>query len=101
MSDTSEEKDSRLGSLFKAALMQYETQTKTKLVDHPFYLELKTCKSVQSITATVLQQAEALRRFRGDDGKVMKCLKGAVLALHTLSTSGVLGGAIALVRRNR
>ena len=99
MSDTS--RYSRFRSLFEAALTEYETQTKTKLVDHPFYLELKTCKSVQSITTIVLHQAEAFRQFRGDDGKVMKCLKGVVLALHTLSTSGVLGGAIALVRRNR
>jgi len=97
MSDTSGY--SRFRPLFKAALAEYEKQTKTKLVDHPFYLELSTCNSVQSITTTVLHQAEAFRRFRGDDAKVMKCLKGAVHALHTLSTSGLLGGAIGLVRR--
>ena len=98
MSDTSEY--SRFQPLFDDALREYETQTKTKLVDHPFYLKLKTCNSVQSITATVLDQAQDFRRFRGDDGKVMRCLKGAVHMLHTLSTSGVLGGGIGLVRRD-
>ena len=90
---------SRFKPLFEAALMEYEAQTRTKLVDHPFYVKLNTCNSVQSITTTVLDQAQAFRRFRGDDGKVMKCLKGAIHALHTLSTSGVLGGGISLVRR--
>lgn len=99
MSGTSEY--SRFHPLFEAALTEYETQTKTKLVDHPFYLRLTTCNSVQSITTTVLDQAQAFRGFRGDDGKVMKCLKGAVHALHILSTSGVLGGGIGLVRRER
>jgi hypothetical protein len=100
MSDTSGY--SRFRPLFENALKEYETQTKTKLLDHPFYLELNTCNSVQSITTSVMRQAEAFRRFRGDDGKVMTCLKRVVHALHTLSTSGVLGGAIRLVvRRNR
>ena len=98
MSDTS--KESRFKPLFDAALTEYETQTKTKLVDHPFYLELNTCNTVQSITTTVLDQAQAYRRFRGDDGKVMKCLKGTVHALHTLSTSGVLGGGIGSTSRS-
>ena len=97
MSDTSGY--SRFQPLFEAALTEYETQTKMKLVSHPLYLKLNTCNSVQSITTTVLDQAQAFRRFRGDDGKVMKCLKKAVHALHILSTSGVLGGAIGLVRR--
>jgi hypothetical protein len=92
---------SRFQPLFEAALTEYETQTKSKLVDHPFYLKLNTCTSVQSITTTVLDQAQAFQEFRGDDGKVMTCLKGAVHALHILSTSGVLGGAISLVRRDR
>jgi hypothetical protein len=93
--------DSHFQLLFDAALMEYETQTKLKLVDHPFYLKLNTCDSVQSITTAVLDQAQAFQKFRGDDGKVMKCLKGAVRALHILSTSGVLGGSISLVRGNR
>ena len=60
---------SRFKPLFEAALMEYERQTRTKLVDHPFYLTLNTCNSVQSITTTVLDQAQAFRRFRGDDGR--------------------------------
>ena len=98
MSDTSGY--SRFQPLYEAALTEYETQCHTmKLVNHPLYLKLNTCNSVQSITAIVRDQAQAFRRFRGDDGKVMKCLKKAVHALHILSTSGVLGGAIGLVRR--
>lgn len=87
--------------LFEAALREYEMQVGTKLVDHPFYIQLNTCKTAKSITQIFLDQAEALRQFRGDDGKVMKCLKGAVHVLCTFS-NGIFGEGIALlVRRNR
>ena len=86
--------------LFEAALREYEVQAETKLVDHPFYIQLNTCKTVNSITKIFLDQAQAFRQFRGDDGKVMKCLKGTVNVLCTFST-GVFSEGIGLVRQNR
>ena len=66
MSDTSGY--SRFQPLFEAALTEYETQTKMKLVSHPLYLKLNTCNSVQSITTTVLDQAQA---FSDDSEETM------------------------------
>ena len=86
--------------LFEAALREYEMKAGTKLIDHPLYIQLNTCKTVDSIAKTVLDQAQAFRQFRGDDGKVMKCLKGVIHVLCTFST-GVFGEGIGLVRRNR
>ena len=88
-----------LQSLFDAALKEFETQTGTSLARHPLAIKLEACHTVESIDAALREQAEALRRFRGDDGKVMKCLKGVVNVLYTLSTSGVLGEGIGLVCR--
>jgi hypothetical protein len=84
--------------LFEAALEDYKKQTGTTLVGHPLCKKLITCNSVESITAVLQEQAHAFKKFRGDDGKVMKSLKCAVHVLHSLSTSGVLGEAISLVR---
>jgi len=75
-------------------------QAGTKLVDHPFYIQLNTCKTTNSITKIFLDQAQAFRQFRGDDGKVMKCLKGTVNVLCRFST-GVFSEVIGLVRQNR
>jgi len=86
--------------LFEAALGEYESQAGTKLIDHPLYIQLNTCTTVDSIIKTVLAEAQAFRQFRGDDSKVMKYLKGAVHVLSTFS-AGVFGEGIGLVRRNR
>jgi len=83
--------------LFENALNEYEAQTGISLVGHPFTAILDNCDSVESITAALENQAQAFHRFRGEDGKVMKFLKGVVLVLHSLSTSGVLGCAIGIV----
>ena len=82
--------------LFKAALLDYENQTGAKLIEHPFAKQLETCESVDSINAILQKQAQIFRKFRGDDGKIMKSLKSSVDVLYALSST-VLGAGIGLV----
>jgi hypothetical protein len=85
-------------SLFDTALEQFERQTGTSLAQHPLAKTLETCDSIESITDALTEQARDFRRFRGDGGKAMRCLEGVVHVLHSLSTDGVLGNGIGLVR---
>ena len=78
---------SSLRDLFDTALQDYEIQTGTSLVDHPFAKQLEACDSVDSITAVLQEQAQIFRKFRGDDGKIMKSLKCSIDVLYTLSVS--------------
>jgi hypothetical protein len=84
-------------SLFNAALQDYENQTGTSLIDHPFAKQLEACNSLDSISTILQDQAHIFREFRGDDGKLMKSLKCSVDVLYTLSSSTVLGEGIGLV----
>jgi hypothetical protein len=93
----SQSSSSSFQSLFSAALQDYENQTGTKLVDHPLAKQFETCDSVDSITAILQEHAQIFRKFKGDDGKVMKSLKCSVDVLDSLSISTVLGEAIGLV----
>lgn len=88
-------------SIFDAALREYETRVGINLVGHPLSVKLERCNCVDSVAAVLEEQASAFREFRGDDGKVMKWLKRAVHVLHALSTSGVFGEGIGLVRPGR
>ncbi|KAN0107055.1 hypothetical protein V8E52_010563 [Russula decolorans] len=83
-------------SLFNAALQDYENQTGTSLIDHPFAKQLEACNSLDSISTILQDQAHIFREFRGDDGKLMKSLKCSVDVLYTLSSSTVLGEGIGL-----
>ena len=83
--------------LFKAALQDYENQTKTKLVQHPLAKKLEACNSVDSITAILQEQAQVFGGFRRDDGKIMKSLRSSVDVLYTLSNSTILGEVVGLV----
>ncbi|KAI0292988.1 hypothetical protein B0F90DRAFT_1670986 [Multifurca ochricompacta] len=87
---------SDLQSLFQTALSEYQIKAGTNIIDHPLTTKLKTCSSADSILALLQQEAQAFRKFRGDDGKLIKFLKGTVHALYTLSTSGILGEGIGL-----
>ena len=71
-------RSSHFKSLFEEAITKYEMQVGSKLANHPFAIQLNSCTTVESISKTVLDQAKAFRQYRGDDGKVMTCLKGAV-----------------------
>jgi hypothetical protein len=86
-----------LKSLFEAALNEFEKRTGTNLVQHPILDKLVNCESADSVIDVLQEQAQVFRDFRGDDGKAMMWLKRTVNVVYTLSTSGVLGGAISLV----
>jgi hypothetical protein len=91
---------SRFQVLFEAALQDYQNQTGTTLANHPVAEKLQYCDSVDSVIAVLQEQARAFSEFRGDDGKIMKSLKGIVSVLYTLSSSTALGEAIGLVCTN-
>jgi hypothetical protein len=84
-------------SLFNAALQDYQNQTGTKLAEHPLAKQIETCDSVDSITAILQEQAQIFRKFKAEDGKVMKSLKCSVDVLYSLSASTILGEGIGLV----
>jgi hypothetical protein len=97
ISDMSHPSSSSFRSLFNVALRDYENQTGTKLVDHPFAKQLEKCDSVESISSALQEHARRFCEFRGEDGKITKSLKCAVQVLYTLSTSTVLGEGIGIV----
>jgi len=84
--------------LYNPALQYYTTQTGTNLVDHQFAKQLENCESVDSISSLLQENLRKVLEFRSEDGRIIKSLKCAVHALHTLSTSTVLGESISLVR---
>jgi len=82
-----------LRSLFETALREYEKQAGTNLLNDSLTIKLQNCDSTDAISAVLQEQAQAFRRFRGDDGKLNKLLKQTVHAV--LNTSSAL--AISLV----
>ncbi len=89
---------SELKALFEVALDEFEKRAGTNLLQHQIIDKLVNCESADSVIDVLQGQAQAFRDFRGDDGKLMTWLKRTVNALHTLSTSGVLGEGVGLVR---
>ena len=83
-----------LKSLFQTALDEFEKRAGINIVGHQIIHKLVNCESVDSVMNVIQEQAQDFRNFRGDDGKLMTWLKRIVSILHTLSTSGVLGGSI-------
>ena len=83
--------------LFNATLQDYEHQTGTKLVEHPLAKQLETCDSAESIIVVLQEQAQKFRKFRGNDGKIMKFLKSSVDVLYPLFNNTVVTGLIGLV----
>ena len=78
-------------------MQDYADQTGTKLDDHPIAKQLETCDSVDSISSVLQEHARRFTKSRGDNGKIMKCLKRAIHVLYTLSTNIALGEGIGLV----
>jgi len=83
--------------LYNSTLQDYTTQMGTNLVDHPFAKQLEKCESVDSISS-LQENVWRFRKFRGEDGKIIKSLKCAIHVLYTLSTGTALGESIGLVR---
>lgn len=99
VSDMSDQSgSSRLRALFKVALRDYEVTTKLTLANHPLAEELGNCHSVESVTALLQYQVQAMREFPGG-GRMMKLIESTVSVLHKLSAIDTLGVAIGLVRQ--
>lgn len=83
--------------LFNAALQDYENQTGTALIDHPFSKQLQACDSVGSISVILQEQAQVFSNYRRDDGRILKSIKASIDVLYMLSNSTVLAQGIGLV----
>jgi len=100
VSDMSDQSgSSRLRALFKVALRDYEVTTNLTLANHPLAEQLENCHSVESVTALLQYQVQAMREFPGS-GRMMKLIESTVSVLHKLSAIDTLGVAIGLVRQN-
>ena len=75
-----------LQALFEAALRDYQGQTGIALDKHPLAEQLRTCDSVESVTAVFREQAPD--EFQGND-KILKLLKKVVSTLYRLSAADI------------
>ena len=86
-----------LGSLFEAALNEFETRAGTNLVQHQVFNRLLSCQSIQSVLDILQEQTKALRPSLGDDSTLMKSIKRTIHVLHSLSTNQILVSGVSLV----
>jgi len=96
MGDQSE--STRFRVLFESALQAYEKQTGIMLAEHPLTLQLKSCRSVGSITTLLQDQIPASGDFGGND-KVMTSIRSTISLLSTLSTTAAFDWAVGMVRQ--
>jgi hypothetical protein len=91
---------SQFQHLFDAALRQYREKTGKDITTEPLTTGLLRCDSSDAVLGILQEQAHAFNQFRNGDWKVqlMRRLKPTVDILIGLSTSGVFGEAIGLVR---
>ena len=88
---------SHLHVLFDAALEDYKQQTGIQLAKHPLTERLQDCNSVESVTATIREQAQDLKKFREKD-KVLKPLKKVLTILNILPSAADFAQDVGLVR---
>jgi hypothetical protein len=86
-----------LGTLFEAALQDYEKQMGVALTTHPLAKQLQNCGSVDSVAAVLREQAQDFSEFQRKD-KAMKPLKNIVSVLYELSAVADFDQVIGLVR---
>ena len=91
---------SRFQDLFNAALREYAQKTGKDIATDPLTAKLLPCNSSDAVLTILQEQARAFNQFRNGDWKVqlMRRLKPTVDILLGLSTSGVFGEGIGLVR---
>ena len=89
---------SRLRTLFKLALEDYEINTKISLAKHPLAQKLENCHSIESITTLLQDQAGIFGEFQGRD-RIIKSIGSTVSFLYKLSATAALGNMIGLVRQ--
>ena len=91
---------SNFPSLFDAALREYHGKTGKDIETDPLTARLLHCDSSDAVLDILQEQAHAFDQYRNGDWKVqlMRRLKPTVDILLGLSTSGVFGEGIGLVR---
>jgi len=89
---------SRLQALFTVAMQDYEVTTGLTLAKHLLAEQLENCHSVESVTALLQYQVQAMREFPGS-GRMMKLIESTVSVLHKLSAIDALGVTISIVRQ--
>ena len=91
---------SQFQDLFGAALNQYNQKTGNDLVTDPLFARLLPCDTSDAVLHILKEQTHAFNQYWNGDWKiqVMRRLKPIVDILLGLSTSGVFGEGIGLVR---
>jgi len=90
----------RYRAIFESALKAYEKETGITLVEHPLSVQLRTCNTVESITALVRHQAIGLTGNEPQGTiRVMKSIKIIVSMSTKLYAPASLEYVIALVCR--
>ena len=86
--------------LFDAALKEYSRRTGKDIATDPLTARLLRCDSSDAVLSILGEQAHAFNQFRNGDGKVqlMRRLKPTIDILLGLSTGGIFGESIGLVR---
>jgi len=94
---------SRFQDLFEAALLQYSQKTGKDIATDPLTTRLLSCGSSDEVLSILQEQAHAFNQYRNGDWKIqlMKRLRPTVNILIGLSTSGVFGEGIGLVRMTK
>ena len=91
---------SQFHDLFDAALLEYSQKTGKDITTDPLTVKLLCCDSTDAVLSILQEQAHAFNQYRNGDWKVqlMRRLKPTVDILFGLSTGGVFGEGIGLVR---
>ena len=87
---------SHFQTLFESALLDYKNKTGIPLASHPLAEQLQKCRSVDSISTLLQEQARAFSEFRESD-KIIKSLKSVVSILTRISAAVTLGQDFGLV----
>jgi hypothetical protein len=82
-------------ALFESALLDYKNKTGIPLASHPLAEQLQKCRSVDSVSTLLQEQARAFSEFRESD-KIIKSLKSVVSVLTRISAA-TLGQDFGLV----
>jgi hypothetical protein len=90
---------SRFSALFESALRAYEENTGVTLAEHPLFVQLQSCHSVESMTTLIQSQAQAFGDSQGSD-RIMNSIKATVSILTPLSSAASLRDAFGLVRQD-
>ena len=91
---------SHFQDLIDAALGEYSRKTGKDIATDPLTARFLRCDSSDAVLGALQEQAHAFDQFRNGDWKIqlMRRLKPTVDILLGLSTSGVFGEGIGLVR---